>query len=142
MNLADGAVVLIDSVKSFKLPEEASGWVAFLKEEPKKKKEVKSEKEESEEEKKGTAKSEKGKGEDEEQEKKEEKKKDYGTPLVLQSLSDTAKTADGCLSSKSTSFEIYVGCHMSSAAHIKYFPADSSNTLLKFFDAPKFLMFL
>ena len=37
MNLSDGVVTVIDSVKSFKLPEEAMGWVAYLKEEPKKK---------------------------------------------------------------------------------------------------------
>jgi dipeptidyl aminopeptidase/acylaminoacyl peptidase len=77
IDLADGTVTVIDSVKNFKLPEEAAGWVAYLKEEPKKKKEVNSEKE---------------KGEEEEKEKKDEKKKDYGTQLVLQSLSDTNRT--------------------------------------------------
>lgn len=91
MNLSDGAVVLVDSVKSFKLPEEASGWVAYLKEEPKKKEKIKEEKVE-EEEKKSAEEKKEVKGEEEEKEKKDEKKKDYGTQLVLQSLSDTTNT--------------------------------------------------
>lgn len=37
MSLCNGAVTVIDSVKSFKLPEEAAGWFAYLNEEPKKK---------------------------------------------------------------------------------------------------------
>jgi len=88
MNLSDGAVVLVDSVKSFKIPEEASGWVAYLKEEPKKKEQKKEEKVE-EEEKKSAEEKKEVKGEEEEKEKKDEKKKDYGSKLVLQSLSDT-----------------------------------------------------
>jgi dipeptidyl aminopeptidase/acylaminoacyl peptidase len=89
MNLADGSITTIDSVKSFKLPEEAVGWVAYLKEEPKKKekKEDKNEEMKSEE---GKVKGEK---EEDEKEKKDEKKKDYGTELILQSLSDTTRTA-------------------------------------------------
>lgn len=88
MNLTGGKVTLIDSVKSFKLPEEASGWIAYLKEEPKKKekKEDKNEEVKSEE---GKVKSEE---EEDEKEKKDEKKKDYGTQLMLQSLSDTTRT--------------------------------------------------
>lgn len=88
MRLANGAVAVIDSVKSFKLPEEASGWVAYLKEEQKKKEKKKDDKVEEEEKKSGEEKKE-VKREAEEKEKKDEKKKDAGTPLVLQSLSDT-----------------------------------------------------
>lgn len=87
MNLSDGAVTVIDSVKSFKLPEEATGWIAYLIEEPKKK-EKKEENSEEEKSEKGKVKGEK---EESEKEKKEEKKKDYGTQLILQSLQDTTK---------------------------------------------------
>ncbi|MCI0493360.1 hypothetical protein L0Z72_00005, partial [candidate division KSB1 bacterium] len=90
MNLTDGAVALIDSVKSFKLPEEASGWLAYLKEEPKKKDKKKEEKAEEEEKKSGEEQKE-VKSEEGEKENKDEKKKDYGTQLVLQSLSDTTR---------------------------------------------------
>ena len=89
MNLTDSAVTVIDSVKNFKLPEEATGWVAYLKEEPKKKEKKKEEKTEEEKEEKKAE--EEKKKEEEEKEKKDEKKKDYGTQLVLQSLSDTTR---------------------------------------------------
>ncbi len=90
MNLADGTVTVIDSVKSFKLPEEASGWVAYLKEDPKKKDKKKEEVEEGEKKGEKKAGEEKKEGE-EEKDKKKEKKKDYGTPLILQSLQDTTR---------------------------------------------------
>ena len=83
MNLADGAVAVIDSVKNFNLPEDEAGWLAYLKE-ASKKKENKEEKNEEE--------NVPGEKVESEKEKKDEKKKDYGTQLVLQSLSDTAKT--------------------------------------------------
>ena len=94
MSLADGSVTVVDSVKSFKLPEESGGWLAYLKVAPKKKEKKKedSEKEEVKAE-KGKVKGEKEKGkEEDEQEKKEKKKKKYGSPLVLQSLTDTTQT--------------------------------------------------
>ncbi len=79
--LADGRATVIDSVKSFTLPEQASGWLAFLKETKKPK------------EQKGTTDEGKEKGEPEPDKKqgRDEKKKDYGSPLILQSLSDTTK---------------------------------------------------
>lgn len=99
MNLGDGAVVVVDSVKSFELPEEASGWVAYLKEAPAKK--DKKEDEKGEEEEKEEKKSEEGKEvkkekskaekEKEGKDKEKEKKKKYGTKLIVQSLTDTTK---------------------------------------------------
>jgi dipeptidyl aminopeptidase/acylaminoacyl peptidase len=78
MNLSNGETEVLEEIKSFKLPEEAGGWAAYLKEAPEKKEESK-EQEEKEEEKKEEP-------EEEEEEKKKEKK--YGTPLVLRSLED------------------------------------------------------
>ncbi len=120
MNLGDGAVVVVDSVKSFELPAEASGWVAYLKEEPAKKDKKKDEKgEEEEKEEKKTeetkeVKKEKAKAEEEKEkkEKEKEKKKKYGTKLVLQSLSDTTKTevesALECRFTKSGKYLLYI----------------------------------
>jgi dipeptidyl aminopeptidase/acylaminoacyl peptidase len=91
MDLKDGSVSLAERVKSFKQPEEAVGWVAYLKEtpvKPKKKKDEKAKEEEKKEEKKPAEK----KAEEEEEEKKKEKKKKYGTPLVLHSLKDGSET--------------------------------------------------
>ncbi|HZX10495.1 MAG TPA: hypothetical protein VFG01_06050 [Acidobacteriota bacterium] len=51
MNLSNGETEVLEEVKSFKLPEEAGGWAAYLKEAPEKKEEPK-EQEEKEEEKK------------------------------------------------------------------------------------------
>lgn len=79
LSLSDGKVTVIEQVKSFKLPEEAGGWVAYLKEAP-----PKEEKKEKEEEKKAQEKKE----EEQKKEEKKEKKKEYGTQLVLRSLSD------------------------------------------------------
>ncbi|MBC8179873.1 hypothetical protein H8E88_02005, partial [candidate division KSB1 bacterium] len=86
LNLTDGNVTVIDSVKSFAMPEEAGGLLAYLKEAPpdtnKKKEEGESEK--------GKEKSEKEieKGENEE---KDKEKKD-GTRLVLRKLGDNTET--------------------------------------------------
>ncbi len=74
MDLSTGGTEVIEEIKSFKLPEEAGGWVAYLKEPPEKKEEKKEEEEKGEE----------IKEEQEKEEKKKEKK--YGTPLVLRSL--------------------------------------------------------
>ncbi len=78
LNLANGEVTRVERVKSFKLPEEAGGWVAYLLE----KSEAKADTAEEEEE-KGPE------GEAEEEEKEEgekEKEKKEGTVLVLQDL--------------------------------------------------------
>jgi dipeptidyl aminopeptidase/acylaminoacyl peptidase len=95
MALSDGKVTVVESVKSFKLPEEAGGWVAYLKEAPpkeeKKEKEEKGVKKEEKEKEKKKIKKEEKKGEEEEK-KKKEKKKDYGTSLVLRSLRDGSET--------------------------------------------------
>lgn len=66
MDLADGKVTVVENVKSFRVPEEAGGWVAYNKE-AEGKPEEKSEKNESEDD-------------------DEKKEKDYGTPMVLRSL--------------------------------------------------------
>ncbi len=87
MDLADGKVTVIERVKSFAMPEEAGGWIAYLKEAPPEEKEDKEKKEEEET---GEKKEEK-KGE-EEKEKEKKKKEDYGTPFVLRSLKDGSET--------------------------------------------------
>ncbi|MCJ7582528.1 MAG: prolyl oligopeptidase family serine peptidase, partial [Candidatus Aminicenantes bacterium] len=86
MSLATGEVTLIEMVKDFKMPEEASGWLAYLKEEEKKEepKDKKAAAKKPPEKKAVEAKPEEEK--EEEEEKKEEKKKDYGTDLILHSL--------------------------------------------------------
>ncbi len=86
MNLKDGKVTEIERVKSFALPEEAGGWVAYLKESP-------PEEEEKEKEKKEEEKAEEKKPEEEEEEKEKKKKEDYGTRFVLRSLKDGQETA-------------------------------------------------
>ena len=93
MSLADGEVTVIKEIKSFKLADEAGGWMAYLKEAaPKPEKKEKTEKEE-EKEKKPEKKEEPAKGEEEKKEEKEkEKKRKYGTPLVLRSLRDGSET--------------------------------------------------
>jgi len=97
MALSDGSVTVVERVKSFKLPEKAGGWVAYLKEAPPKeeKKEEEKEKKEEEEkaaEKKEVKKKEEKKAEEEEEEKKKEKEKKYGTPFILRSLKDGSET--------------------------------------------------
>jgi len=82
MSLATGEVTLVEMVKDFKMPEEASGWLAYLKEKEEEPKDKKAAVKKPPEKKAEEAKPE----EEEEEEKKEEKKKDYGTDLVLQSL--------------------------------------------------------
>ncbi len=76
MDLSSGETVVEKDVKSFKFPEEAGGWIAFLKEAP--------EKEEK--------KAEEKKEEKEEEGKEKKKKKEYGTSLVLRSLKDGSDT--------------------------------------------------
>jgi len=66
MDLVSGEVTIIDSVKSFSMPEEKGGWVAILKEKPKKEKEKDADKKESEE------KEEKAEKEEKEEDKKKE----------------------------------------------------------------------
>lgn len=82
MSLLDGNTDVTERVKSFKLPEEAGGWVAYLKEAPEKQEKEQEEKK-KEKEQEGEKKEEQKK--DEEEDKKE---KEYGTPLVLRSLED------------------------------------------------------
>ncbi len=74
IQLAAGSVTLIDSVKSFAMPEKKGGWLAYLVEKASKKE--KKEKDKKEEKKEEEGKSKEG-------EKKKEKKKDFGTRLVL-----------------------------------------------------------
>jgi len=90
MDLSDGSVTEIERVKSFKVPEKAGAWVAYLMEEPPKS-DKKDEEKEEEEEAKEEEKEEK-KEEEDEDEKEKEKKKKYGTRLVLQSLQNATKT--------------------------------------------------
>ncbi|MFK7845409.1 MAG: prolyl oligopeptidase family serine peptidase [Rhodothermales bacterium] len=70
LNLEDGSVVRIAGVKSFKMPEEAAGWVAYHRE---KEEDAESDKEEA------------GEKEEEDKRKKAKDKKE-GTPLVLRNL--------------------------------------------------------
>ncbi|HDQ00821.1 MAG TPA: S9 family peptidase, partial [bacterium] len=81
MNLADGNTTVIDSVKSYSLPKEAGGWLAYLKEAPVDtlKKQNDQDKKQTEEEKK------------EDKSKKKKEKKD-GTRLVLRFLADANET--------------------------------------------------
>jgi hypothetical protein len=93
MALSDGEVTVAEDVKSFKMPEKAGGWVAYLKEAPPEEEKTKEEKAKEEEKKKeevkkAVKKKEEKKAEEEEEEKKKEKEKKYGTPLVLRSLKD------------------------------------------------------
>jgi dipeptidyl aminopeptidase/acylaminoacyl peptidase len=83
MNLSDGKVLLVERIKSFSLPEEASGWTAYLKEEPKKEEKKKTDEPVEEE-----------KPEKQEEPEKDEKKdkKKYGTSLILRSLKDGKET--------------------------------------------------
>ena len=75
LDLVSGEVIVIDSVKSFSLPEKNGGWLAYLKEAPKdtsKKKDTAKEKKE------------KDKPKDEKKDKKKEKKD--GSSLIVRSL--------------------------------------------------------
>ncbi len=82
MDLSDGTVKVIDRVKSFKAPEDAGGWIAYLKEEAPKPKDEKTEKKEGAETEEPETKPE---AKDEEKKKKDKK---FGTELVLLSLED------------------------------------------------------
>ena len=83
MTLAGGQVASVDRVKSFKVPEDSSQYVAYLMEPIKSKTDAKEEKEDKKE------------GEDEKP-KKKEKKKDPGSELVVRDLVSgaTASIAD------------------------------------------------
>lgn len=101
MHLSDGSVELQERVKSYAVPKESSGWVAYLKEKPeeeKKKKEATDEGEEKpgeEGENKEVTEPEKGEkeGKEESEDKKKEKKKDFGTELIVRSLSSSEETS-------------------------------------------------
>ncbi|MFC2155754.1 hypothetical protein ACFLRB_04610 [Acidobacteriota bacterium] len=67
MSLADGKVTTVERVKSFKMPKEAGGWLAYLKEAPPKPEKKKEDKDKKEKEEKGKS--------EELKEKKVEKKK-------------------------------------------------------------------
>ena len=83
MSLVDGDVTVVEEIKDFKLPEDAGGWLAYLKEEaPKPEKKEKAEKEEKAKKEEEPAK------EEEKKEEKEKEKRKYGTPLMLRSLQD------------------------------------------------------
>lgn len=84
MDLSDGTVHVIDSVKSFQLPKKADGWVAYLKEKPEEKKEDKKKEDKKAEEKE--------KSEEKSKDDKKDKKKKTGTPLVLLALADNSET--------------------------------------------------
>ncbi len=88
MNVTDGNVTVIEQVKDFKMPDKTGGWVAYLKEAPPEEKKKEEEKEKKEEE----VKKEEKKEEEEKEKKEKEKKKEYGTPLVVRSLSDGSET--------------------------------------------------
>jgi dipeptidyl aminopeptidase/acylaminoacyl peptidase len=95
MDLATGEVASVDRVKSFKVPEEGSSHIAYLKEPPPKKPEEKKEEEKAEEkkteEKKEPEKKAPGEKKEETAEaKKKEKKKEPGTDLFVRELA-TAK---------------------------------------------------
>ena len=101
MDLADGSVTVVDSVKSFAVPEKNGLWAAFLKEKQEKKKDGKDKEkieEKKEEEKKEPETSEKPE-KTEEQKKAEEKRKKRederkaGTMLVVRNLSSLEETA-------------------------------------------------
>ncbi|MFQ5742095.1 MAG: prolyl oligopeptidase family serine peptidase [Acidobacteriota bacterium] len=80
MDLATGEVTTVERVKNFMLPEKAGGWVAYLKEGTASKRSAEGT---EVEEKKAAGEPEKQKGGSESEEKKE-----FGTPLVLRSLTD------------------------------------------------------
>lgn len=115
MALTDGKVTIVERVKSFELPKEASGWLAYLKEVPLKPEKKKKEKEKKEE-KKAEEKKEEKKAEEEKKEEKKEKEKEkkkkkkrYGTPLVLRSLKDGSEIVfDSVLTYKFTKDGKYI----------------------------------
>jgi dipeptidyl aminopeptidase/acylaminoacyl peptidase len=85
LSLTDGSTATVERVKSFRLPAEAAGWLAYLMEEPPTEEEETEEKgEEEREERSGRRPT--GRQEGEEAEDEEEKK--FGTELILRSLAD------------------------------------------------------
>ncbi|MCJ7486879.1 MAG: hypothetical protein MUQ25_12045, partial [Candidatus Aminicenantes bacterium] len=98
MNLATGEVTTVDRVKSFKVPEESSAYVAYLLEPPLKKPDEKKDPEKKEEAKKEPeakpeVKPEARKEEPKKDEpKKEEKKKEPGSDLIIRELASAKET--------------------------------------------------
>ncbi len=94
MDLSDGGLVTVERVKSFRLPAEAGGWLAYLKEEPPTEEEEKGEEEQAEEpavERAGRRRGAAGaRGQAGEEERGEEK--DFGTELILRALTDGSET--------------------------------------------------
>lgn len=107
MDLADGSITVIDSVKSFSLPDEAGGWLAYLKEAVEKPKNGNGKDKEAEEavEKKEEKKKEEIPEKSEEEKKQEEKRKKReddrkeGTRLVLRNLDSGVETLQECVTS-------------------------------------------
>jgi len=93
MDVGTGEVARIDKVKSFQVPEEGAGYVAYLREPKQEEKKAEDKKDEKKPESGGAAAaaekspSEKGVSE----KKKKEKKKEYGSDLVLRNLSDKSE---------------------------------------------------
>ncbi|MEE8585638.1 MAG: prolyl oligopeptidase family serine peptidase [Acidobacteriota bacterium] len=92
LRLSDGHFESVERVRNFKLPEEAGGWLAYLKEKEKEKK-----KEGKEEEKPAAEGEKQGEAEESAKEpdpdKKKKDKKKYGTQMVLRSLDEGEETA-------------------------------------------------
>ena len=111
LDLSTGAVTRIGRVKSFKLPEEAGGFLAYHLEKPLAEDDTaKAEKKPMEEEKK----------EEENDQKKDKKKKEDGTPLVLRTLATGAETqfehATAYLFSKDGSRLVYTAANKDGSA--------------------------
>ena len=85
LNLESGSITYVDRVKSYKLPEEAGGWVAYHLEKPEKKDESS---EATEEEQPAEAPEPEAAGEEKEPDDSKKKDKQEGTPLVLYNLED------------------------------------------------------
>ncbi len=81
MTLTDGSVVTVERVQNFQLPDEAGGWVAYLKDEPTSEEKKAAEEAQAAEE-----------PEEEVEEEEEEEEKEYGTELVLRRLGDGSET--------------------------------------------------
>ncbi len=83
LHLAGGAFAKVERVKSFTVPKEAGGWVAYLKEEPEKKDGESNDEAEA-------GQKETGPKKDEDKKKKDKK---FGTELVLHKLDDASETS-------------------------------------------------
>ncbi len=102
LNLATGEAVTVDRVKSFALPEEAGGWLAYLKDKPLEDDKAKEgDKEPSAEGEGGAPEATESKpepaqeepSEEENDDKEKDKEKDYGTELAVRSLSSGEETS-------------------------------------------------